>query len=117
KYVAITRDWDRENEGEIKQIRLVARTESDDFESWTDSEIILRGLEDHLQIYSMPVFFHHGIYIGLPSIFNTIEDRVHTELAWSTDTKNWHRVDPGTPLIPLSEKEGDYDWGCSYAAA
>ncbi|MHC4501627.1 MAG: hypothetical protein ACYS21_21275, partial [Planctomycetota bacterium] len=29
----------------------------------------------------------------------------------------WNRVLPGTPLVPNSEKEGDYDWGCVYAAA
>lgn len=117
KYVAMTRDWAQNNGGEIERLRLVARTESDNFENWTDSEIILQGLEDHLQVYSMPVFYHHDIYIGLPAIFNTIEDRVHTELAWSKDTKNWHRVNPGTPLIPTSPNRDDYDWGCVYAAA
>jgi hypothetical protein len=27
------------------------------------------------------------------------------------------RVDPGTPLIPLSDEKGGDDWGCAYAAA
>ena len=38
-------------------------------------------------------------------------------MTWSPDTAKWHRISPGTPLIPNSKKEGDYDWGCVYAAA
>ena len=30
---------------------------------------------------------------------------------------NWHRIDAGTPLIPLSNRPSEYDWGCAYAAA
>lgn len=116
-YVAITRDWDKENIGNIKQVRLAARSESRDFKHWVDSEVILRGEEDHLQIYSMPVFYYEGIYIGLPAIYNTLSDRTHTELAWSIDTRKWNRVEPGTPFIANGSNQGDYDWGCVYAAA
>jgi hypothetical protein len=42
---------------------------------------------------------------------------VWTELAWSPDTRAWHRVSPGTPLIPCSDRELDYDYGCVYACA
>jgi hypothetical protein len=55
--------------------------------------------------------------LGLVAIHDHEADRVWTELTWSPDTVTWHRVLPGTPLIPNSEKEGDYDWGCVYAAA
>jgi hypothetical protein len=57
------------------------------------------------------------VYIGLVAIHDQDADRVWTELTWSPDTKKWHRVLPGTPLIPNSDVEGEYDWGCAYPAA
>lgn len=96
--------------------RLVARTESQDFVSWSKAVEVLRG--DVLnQTYAMPVFRHAGVYLGLLMILRTSEDRVHCELAWSPDTITWHRIDPGRPLIGNSDRAGDYDWGCVYAAA
>jgi hypothetical protein len=53
----------------------------------------------------------------LVAIHDQEDDRVWTELTWSPDTIKWHRVLPGTPLIPNTGEEGDYDWGCAYAAA
>ncbi len=96
--------------------RLVARTESPDFVHWTKAVEVLRG--DPLnQTYAMPVFRHAGVYLSLPMIFRTGEDRVHCELAWSPDTLAWHRIASGQPLIANSNRQGDYDWGCVYAAA
>jgi hypothetical protein len=117
KYVCMTRTWERRERGEISNIRLVARSESPDFSTWSPVEEILCGVEDHLQIYSMPVFYYHGVYIGLPAIHNIRTDRVHTELSWSPDTLHWQRISPGIPLIANSEKQAAYDWGCVYAAA
>lgn len=117
RYVAFTRDWDRNVPGEIKAVRLVARIESEDFEHWTDPQVVLRGLDPAHQVYAMPVFYYAGIYIGLPVIFDIISDRTHAELAWSKDTVTWHRVDVGTYVIPNSEKKGDFDFGCIYPAA
>lgn len=116
RYVAFTRDWVRDLPGEVKAVRLVARMESKDFETWSDPKVILRGLDDHLQVYQMPVFYYGGIYIGLPVIYNLRDDRAHPELAWSKDTVEWHRIEPGTPLIVNGDK-GSYDWGCVYPAA
>ena len=115
KYVGITRMWSGENKYE--GVRQVGRTESSDFIHWTQAKVILEGLEPHLQTYAMPVFRYADIYLGLVMIFDTKADRVHCELTWSPDTYTWYRIDPGTPLIPNSEKEGDYDWGCVYAGA
>jgi hypothetical protein len=111
KYVGITREWD-EPFG-----RQVARTSSSDFVNWSECEIVLEGLDEGHQTYAMPVFYHGGVYLGLVAIYNPEADRTWTELTWSPDTITWHRVLPGTPLIPNSKKEGDYDWGCVYAAA
>jgi hypothetical protein len=96
--------------------RLVARTESTDFVKWTRGVEVLRGEVAH-QTYAMPVFRYAGVHLGLVMILRRGEDRVHCELTWSPDTTTWHRIAPGTPLIPNSDKPGDYDWGCVYAAA
>ncbi|MEJ1974034.1 MAG: hypothetical protein WDM96_16735 [Lacunisphaera sp.] len=117
RYVALTRDWDFANPGAVSRVRLVARTESGDFLHWSDPQVVLRGLDDNLQVYAMPVFYHGGVYLGLPAIFDLRQDRVHVELAWSKDTVTWHRVEPGTPLIANGTRPGDYDWGCVYPAA
>ncbi len=111
KYVGITREWGRPFG------RQVARTSSTDFINWEKCEIVLEGLDDEHQTYAMPVFYHGGVYLGLVAIFNPETDRTWTELTWSADTETWHRVLPGTPLIPNTGKEGDYDWGCVYPAA
>ena len=111
KYVGITREW-----GKMFG-RQVAWTSSVDFVNWEKIKIVLEGLDLNHQTYAMPVFYHGGVYIGLVAIHDQDADRVWTELTWSPDTKTWHRVLPGTPLIPNDGKEGDYDWGCVYPAA
>jgi len=111
KFVGITRTWGREFG------REVARIESDDFINWTKEEVVLHGINKDLQTYAMPTFFYGGVYLGLVAIYQESTDRVWTELSWSPDTKNWYRIDEGTPLIANSEKELDYDYGCVYACA
>jgi hypothetical protein len=108
RYVGITRLW--------KGQRIVGRAESADFRKWTKATEVLRGDKAN-QTYAMPVFRYADVYLGLVMIFRPRPNRVHCELTWSPDTVRWHRIDEGTPLIPLSEKKGAYDWGCAYAAA
>jgi hypothetical protein len=114
KYVAITRQW-RKTDNE--HVRVVARTESDDFINWSETENVLEGQDANQQLYAMPVFFHGGIYLGLVAVHDQKTDRVWTELTWSPDTRTWHRAMPGSPLIDNDGEYGDYDWGCVYAAA
>lgn len=113
RYVGITRLWDRS----VRQ-RLVGRTESLDFTTWTAATEILRAESGHPenQTYAMPIFEHRDLFLGLLMIFHTPSDTVHCELAWSPDSSIWHRVDPGTPLIPKGPA-GAPDSGCVYAAA
>lgn len=108
KYVGFTRLW---RDG----MRVVGRTESRDFVYWTRAVEVLGDRRD-MQPYSMPVIRYAGVYLGLPAILRKKDDRAHTELAWSPDTVHWHRIEPGTPLIPNSTKRGDYDWGTVYAS-
>ena len=111
KYVGITRTW-----GNLG--REVTRIESSDYMNWESNGVVMKGLEKSLQPYSMPVFIHGGVYLGLVAIHaQRPVDRVWTELAWSTDSKQWHRITPGKALIPCSKKMLDYDYGCVYACA
>jgi len=106
-YVGFTR--------EFREQRLVMRTESHDFIHWSKAAEVVRG--DRInQTYAMQAFATHGIYLGILAIFNTQSDRVHGELAVSDDTIHWRRVCPGVPLVPNSERPGDYDYGCVYVA-
>ena len=114
RYVAIVRL--RSGADRRSGQRVVARSESTDLKTWTRAVEVLRIGEDGRHAYSMPVFRYAGIYLGLVAVFRTKEDRVHTELAWSPDTLTWQRIDPGTPLIGNAPSEGEYDWGCVYAA-
>ncbi len=111
KYVGITRTWGPDFG------REVARIESEDFINWTKEEVVMHGTEKDLQTYAMPVFYFGGVYLGLVAIHQQSSDRVWTELTWSPDTKTWHRIDAGNPLIPCSDKELDYDYGCVYPCA
>ena len=113
RYVGFTRLWSK---GAYQGVRVVGRTESPDFVHWTRAEPVLQGLDDAHQLYAMPVFRYGEGYLGLAMIFDTVEDRVRPELAWSPDTVRWERVAPGEPLIP-NGPEGAWDWGCIYAAA
>jgi len=109
EYVGITR-W------KIPQ-RVVVRTQSPDFIHWTKAAEVYRG-DVNNQTYAMPVFRYEHVYLGLVMMYRIHpDDRVACELAWSPDTIAWMAIDPGNALIPLSEKPGDYDWGCIYAAA
>ncbi len=116
KYVAISREF----RGERKERRrVVARSESDDFLSgWSEVDIVMDGGPE-FQTYANVIFYHAGVYLGLVAIFDTsdgpTDNKVWTELAWSPDTKRWHRICEGTPFIPNSDVEGEPDWGTAYA--
>ena len=125
KYVAFTRTWaetDREVVGKQtflnhKWTRQVSRIESDDFRTWSNSEVCITCTKWEHQPYAMPVFYHAGVYFGLLAIHDQVSDRVWTELAWSKDSVKWERVEEGTPFIQCSDNELDYDYGCVYACA
>lgn len=122
-YVGITRGWTGEKGN---RLRMVLRTESSDFIHWSDPANVFQGKDAHDQIYSMPIFRHGNLYLGLPAMFHKGDpgaldwDTVDTELAWSPDTISWNRVCHGEALIPRGEGSyptGEYDCGCIYAAA
>lgn len=112
KYVGITRMW-----GGDPAVRQVGWTSTEDFSSWSEAKVVLQGLTPSQQTYAMPAFYYKGVYLGLVAIFNPETDRVCTELAWSPETIEWHRIAAGTPFIANSDTPHHYDWGCVYAAA
>jgi len=119
KYVLITRHWGgAKTEGRYGRggHRQVSRSVSPDFLKWSKPEVVTDGLNLRMQIHDMPVFRHAGVYIGLVGLFDIKASRQWCELAWSPDSIHWHRIQPGTPLIPNSRRMGDYDWGCIFAA-
>ncbi|MBN2308455.1 MAG: hypothetical protein JXR94_05755 [Candidatus Hydrogenedentes bacterium] len=108
RYVGITRLW---GDGQ----RIVGRTESRDFRTWTKAVEAFRG-DPEQQAYAMPVFRYADVFLGLVMMFDVGEDTVDCELAWSSDTIHWERICPGAPLIPRGP-DGAFDCGCIYAAA
>jgi hypothetical protein len=135
-FVGISRDWIDTTSGRLisrnsmkftsDSLRVVVRTESQDFVRWSEPQVVLQGEDAHDQIYSMPVAPYANLYLGLPASFHDGDrnaadwDLVDTELAWSPDTVRWNRVRRGEALIPRGEgsyPDGTYDCGCIYAAA
>jgi hypothetical protein len=119
KYVLITRGWGgakttgRYGRGGHRQ---KVRSESSDFLKWSKPTPAIVGLDLRMQIHDMLVAPHAGAYIGLVGLFDIKASRQWCELAWSPDSKKWHRIQPGQPLIPNSRRMGDYDWGCIFAS-
>tara|TARA_B110000438_G_scaffold291495_1_gene328515 strand:- start:168 stop:1727 length:1560 start_codon:yes stop_codon:yes gene_type:complete len=122
--------------------RVVIRATSKDFVKWSAPEIIFEYGHTRRQIYAMPSFYTHGIFIGLPMIYDTNQSyrkrleeekltselevelkdagtsmRIWPGLTWSPDTKNWSWIDQrGKALIPLSEDPESVEWGMIFAA-
>ena len=119
KYVLITRRWGgaktpgRYGRGGHRQ---KVRSVSEDFLKWSKPELVIEGLDLRMQIHDMPVVRHAGVYLGMVGLFDIEASRQWCELAWSPDSIKWHRIQPGTPLIPNSRQMGDYDWGCIFAS-
>ena len=120
-YVGITRQH-------AGNVRLVTRAVSPDFMHWTPDETILQGSNPRLQTHDMIVFPTCGIYIGLLGIMvyptdSDVRVKQHVELAWSSDTVHWSRIQEGTPFIGHTASETErygatpYDWGTIFPSA
>ncbi len=100
--------------------RLATRLESEDFVNWTSSGLVLRSTLDEgrgHQTYALTVFPYASIWLGYLMMYHVGTDRtVDCELAWSPDSIQWRRVQPGKAFLPLGAK-GSYDSGCIYAQA
>ena len=119
QYVIITRHWGGEASDAVyasRGHRQTSRSVSKDFLNWSEAEVVIEGLDLRRQVHDMPVVRHAGVYIGMVGLFDIEASKQWCELAWSPDSIEWHRIRPGTPLIPNGPVMGDYDWGCIFAA-
>lgn len=110
-------------------VRQVGRTESADFLDWTKAEVVLEGVDRRLQTHDMVVFPVADVYIGLlgmmdfPDADDTASTKQHVELAWSPDSGQWHRIEPGRAFIDHSAAteieygRTPYDWGNLFASS
>lgn len=106
-------------------VRISAICSSRDFINWSEPREILRGDGFESQVYSMPVFWYGGQYLGLASMFHEGDrsaknfDTVDCELTYANMTDKFDRVAPGQYVIPRGEgvyPTGAFDCGCIYAA-
>ena len=104
---------------------MTTLSRSDDFIHWSEPKETLRGRGYENQVYSMPVFFWNGIYLGLASIIHEGDrreenfDTVDCELTWAVNPEHFDFVAPGQNLIPRGEGHyptGAFDCGCIYAS-
>ena len=118
-FKVITRIW---KDG----VRISAICSSPDFINWSAPHEIIRGSGFESQVYSMPVFWYDGVYLGLASILHEGDrsaanfDTVDLELTLGTTSARFDRIAPDQYLIPRGEGRyptGEYDCGCIFAAA
>lgn len=114
QFVLITRLWD-------SNIRVSAMSTSDDFITWTKPVEIHRANGFETQVYSMPVFEHEGLYLGLASMFHDGDstlpnyDTVDLDLQWSINKTEWNNVSvDDSTFIPHGKgmdkyPDGDFD--------
>ena len=91
-FVAFTR---RHGMMQEHRSRAIYRSESSDFLTWTEPELMLTpDLRDSwdVQLYGMPAFRYRDLYIGgLKRLWST-PDRIDTELVTSRDGRSWRRT-------------------------
>ncbi len=124
KYVAYIRpgrnyEYDGKS-GRDDYIRLIGRSVSDDFESWSEPEVVLGPDEDepNLEFYGMPAFRYEGLYLGLPWAYHTYPEETYSraggttdiQLAVSRDGIEWERAGDRQAFIPLGPP-GSFDQG------
>lgn len=113
KYLMHAKTW-RWEEGAKAAYRMITKSESDDFITWSKEEMILDTRaedKDQPQTYGMPVFEYEGHYWGLLRIYHKPgNETIEIELAHSRNDKDFKRIAPGEPLIPVG-KNGTWDDG------
>lgn len=88
--------------------RAVYLSESDDFASWTEPELVLApdlNDEPDVEYYGMSVFERNGWYFGLLEYWRSAVDCIEVHLVFSRDGRNWLRPYPREPFIAAT-----HDW-------
>lgn len=119
QFKVITRTWK-------SGVRISSICSSSDFINWSQPREIIRGDGFESQVYSMPVFWYDGVYLGLASMFHEGDrsapnfDTVDLELTCGATSDKFDRVAPYQYLIPRGQGRyptGEFDCGCIYCAA
>jgi len=122
KYVA----YIRPSVGNGTRIRVIGRSVSDDFNHWTEPEVVLQPDEDDppgLEFYGMPVFKYQDLYLGMPWAYHAYPEEsltrmaalLDTQLAVSRDGVHWKRAGDRKPFIPRGPASS-IDQGMIYTA-
>lgn len=88
--------------------RAIWRFESDDFEHWSQPEMVLiMDLQDEpdVEYYGLTAFERHGWMMGLLEYWCSATDTLQLHLAVSRDGRRWIRPAVRQPFIPNC-----YDW-------
>jgi len=113
RYVAFTQTW---TSGESRR-RLKLRMESEDFEHWTNPEVVTYAPD--AEVHTHVPFRYGDLYLALLHTVTTpngaSDGTVDVELGVSRDTRTWTRVAPGRCLIPRGAA-GAPDCGCIFSA-
>lgn len=115
KYVVFTR---HANMMADYRSRCVFRTESEDFRTFSEPELILRpDLSDspNVEYYGMAGFPYADMHLGMIERLRGVPDVIDVTIAWSYDLKEWHR-----PVTREAFIGPEYPWnrgwsGCSSA--
>ena len=99
--------------GRHRHIRTIGYSESDDFENWTPTRIMLAP--DHLsradhQFMQFTAGIYGDFYVGFLMLHQTHEQTWETFLLSSRDGFNWTWVDRHVPFLSYGEL-GNYDAG------
>lgn len=93
--------------------RAVYRSESSDFLSWTEPQLVLApDLEDEpdVEFYGMSVFERNGWYFGLLEYWRSAIDTIEVHLAYSRNGINWYRPSPRSAFIAPT-----YEWNKTWS--
>ena len=133
-YLSVSRDFEQwtdprdclifhadKHDQELGARRIQLQVESKDLRK----PVINHPEEYKTDIYNLPIFSYEGIYIGMPTVYNSsglVFDNSDgfnmVELAMSRDLIRWERVGEREKFLPLSTVEGEknYDTGQLLAA-
>ena len=107
--------------------RVVERSESKDFETWTDPVLVFKPDDmDRMgtQFYGMGVSRYEGLYVGMPWVIAQrladtrslgADGRIHVQLGSSRDGIRWQRAGGRRPFIPNGAPDA-WDGGIIYTA-
>jgi len=102
--------------------RVVARSTSKDFLTWSAPEIVFEYGHDKRQVYAMPSFYTHGVFLGLPVVYDNAgayREDLAKEKGWSrqevtpeleSELKNAGRTDRMWPGLSWSTDTKDWRW-------